>query len=176
MQTQINICHNTQKIHTSGAYLKDTRDNTNALISNTINTNSGIRHNLKTTPTTSTSDTPYISTGTCSNNYTLIATVTSSNANITPNPSGNCLYDANGNTTQNNKLIQWISFDKPKCFTKASSNNATTFACTPNRSRYQKNPNPNSNQSQQQRHRYHYLHQFWHQNPRRVFQGFGVLI
>ncbi|SHA21608.1 hypothetical protein BTHERMOSOX_1198 [Bathymodiolus thermophilus thioautotrophic gill symbiont] len=128
MQTQINIRHNTQKIHTSGAYLKDTRDNTNALISNTINTNSGIRHNLKATPTTSTSDTPYISTGTCSNNYTLIATVTSSNANITPNPSGNCLYDANGNTTQNNKLIQWISFNKPKCFTKASSNNATTFA------------------------------------------------
>ncbi|WP_158009189.1 hypothetical protein, partial [Bathymodiolus thermophilus thioautotrophic gill symbiont] len=46
---------------------------------------------------------------------------------------------ANGNMTQNNnKLIQWTSFNKPKRFTNSNSNDTTTFAYAPNRNRYQK--------------------------------------
>ncbi len=48
-------------------------------------------------------------------------------------------YDANGNMTKNDdKIIQWTSFDKPKRFTKSNSNDNTTFVYAPNRSRYQK--------------------------------------
>ena len=46
-------------------------------------------------------------------------------------------YDANGSMTKNNdKTIQWTSFNKPKSFTKGKD--STTFTYGPDRSRYQK--------------------------------------
>jgi hypothetical protein len=69
-----------------------------------------------------TSNTYYISAGAYSRNtgtYTLTAIVTGSGASITPSLSDDYIYDANGNMTKNNnKIIQWTSFNKPKRFTK----------------------------------------------------------
>ncbi|OJA03278.1 pre-peptidase C-terminal domain-containing protein, partial [Bathymodiolus thermophilus thioautotrophic gill symbiont] len=110
----------TQSGTLSDPYLRGIYDNTGTLISNTTSDDDGIGSNSKVTFTANTSNTYYISAGAyyISSNtgtYTLTATVTGSNANIIPNPSNTYTYDANGNMTQNNnKLIQWTSFNKPK--------------------------------------------------------------
>jgi RHS repeat-associated protein len=123
-------------------YLRGIYNNTGTLISNTTNDDSGIGVNSKVIFTASTSNTYYISAGAYSRNtgtYTLTAIVTGSGASITPSLSDDYIYDANGNMTKNNnKIIQWTSFNKPKRFTKSNSNDNTTFVYAPNRSRYQK--------------------------------------
>ncbi|CAC9559628.1 hypothetical protein [uncultured Gammaproteobacteria bacterium] len=123
-------------------YLRGIYDNTGTLISGTTNDDGSIV-NSKLTFTANTSNTYYISAGAYSRydmgTYTLTATVTGSNADITPIQSDDYIYDANGNMTKNNnKIIQWTSFNKPKRFTKSNSNDNTTFVYAPNRSRYQK--------------------------------------
>ncbi|CAB5503958.1 hypothetical protein THERMOT_1883, partial [Bathymodiolus thermophilus thioautotrophic gill symbiont] len=121
----------TQSGTLSDPYLRGIYDNTGTLILGTTNDDSGIGLNSKVTFTANASNTYYISAGAYSNNtgtYTLTATVTGSNANITLNPSDNYLYDANGNMTQNNnKLIQWTPFNKPKRFTNSNTTIATTY-------------------------------------------------
>jgi hypothetical protein len=68
------------------------------------------------------------------NSITGIKTNTSSNTN---NQDRTYTYDANGSMTKNNdKTIQWTSFNKPKSFTKGKD--STTFTYGPDRSRYQK--------------------------------------
>ncbi|CAC9628195.1 hypothetical protein [uncultured Gammaproteobacteria bacterium] len=123
-------------------YLRGIYNNTGTLISNTTNDDSGIGVNSKVIFTASTSNTYYISAGAFGRNtgtYILTAIVTGSSASITPSLSDDYIYDANGNMTKNNnKIIQWTSFNKPKRFTKSNSNDNTTFVYAPNRSRYQK--------------------------------------
>ncbi|WP_202753265.1 hypothetical protein, partial [Bathymodiolus thermophilus thioautotrophic gill symbiont] len=128
MRTQINIRRNIQRIYTSNTYPKGIHGNTSTLILGVTNDDGDIGHNSKITFTTNTSNTHYISVGTYNNNYTLIATIIGSNTNITLNPSDNYLYDANDNMTQNNnKLIQWTSFNKPKRFTSSNATITTTY-------------------------------------------------
>ncbi|VVH60096.1 hypothetical protein BAZOLSSOX_691, partial [uncultured Gammaproteobacteria bacterium] len=68
------------------------------------------------------------------NSITGIKTNTSTNTN---NQDRTYTYDANGSMTKNNdKTIQWTSFNKPKSFTKGKD--STTFTYGPDRSRYQK--------------------------------------
>ncbi|CAB5493885.1 Rhs-family protein, partial [Bathymodiolus azoricus thioautotrophic gill symbiont] len=68
------------------------------------------------------------------NSITGIKTNTSTNTN---NQDRTYTYDANGSMTKNDdKTIQWTSFNKPKSFTKGKD--STTFTYGPDRSRYQK--------------------------------------
>ena len=68
------------------------------------------------------------------NSITGIKTNTSTSTN---NQDRTYTYDANGSMTKNNdKTIQWTSFNKPKSFTKGKD--STTFTYGPDRSRYQK--------------------------------------
>jgi hypothetical protein len=85
-------------------YLRGIYDNTGTLISGTTNDDGSIV-NSKLTFTANTSNTYYISAGAYSRydmgTYTLTATVTGSNADITPIQSDDYIYDANGNMTKN---------------------------------------------------------------------------